>query len=186
MLYKINEKIMPSKEENKTQGKRNWLATTISTLIGVIAAVFLTWYQISLNEEQTLEAEKERSKSVKNELVQIVEEHVINQRPLDISRLSRLVDFRSRQENLLSTPSVSEIIESSEFNILKSQYLEFESKQQFKKVFDGIYSELYTPKNLTYEGNSDNAVNAVLTSIQEGNNKETSLKVIKLATDFSF
>jgi len=123
--------------------------------VGVIVSVLVAWYQINLNEEQIQEAEKERAKSVKNELVQIVEEHVINKKPLDISRLSRLADFRSREENLLLTPTVSEVVENAEFNIIKSQYLEFDKKLEFKGIFNGIYAEIYTPDKVDYSGISE-------------------------------
>ena len=81
---------MQSEDLDNTKKKKSWIAPTITTLVGVAVSVLVAWYQISLSEEQTQEAERERSKSGKSELVQIVEEHVINQDPLDISRLSRL------------------------------------------------------------------------------------------------
>ncbi|WP_140418319.1 hypothetical protein [Shewanella sp. Shew256] len=176
---------MESLEDTKTKKKKNWLTPTITTLVGVAVSVLVAWYQINLNDEQIQEAEKERSKSVKSELVQIVEEHVINRKPLDISRLSRLADFRSREENLLVTPTVSEIVENAEFNIIKSQYLEFDKKLEFKEIFNTIYAEIYAPDSLVYSGLSENAVNDILASLNEGNNKDVSAKVIKLATDFS-
>lgn len=176
---------MESSEDTNTKKKKNWLTPTITTLVGVVVSVLVAWYQINLNEEQVQEAEKERAKSVKSELVQIVEEHVINRKPLDISRLSRLAEFRSREENLLVAPTVSEIVENAEFNIIKSQYLEFDKKLEFKEIFNGIYAEIYAPDKIEYNGISENAVNDILASIKEGNNKDVSAKVIKLATDFS-
>ncbi|MCQ2048653.1 Uncharacterised protein [Stutzerimonas stutzeri] len=170
---------------DNTKKKKNWIVPTITTLVGVAVSVLVAWYQISLSEEQIQEAEKERSKSVKSELIQIVEEHVINQDQLDISRLSRLAEFRAREERLLITPTVSEIVEGAEFNIIKSQYLEYEKKQKFKEIFNEIYNEIYTPDKANYTGISENAVNDILASINGGNNKDASTKVIKLATDFS-
>lgn len=176
---------MESEVDKNSKKKKGWIAPTITTLVGVVVSILVAWYQINLNEEQIQEAEKERSKSVKSELVQIVEEHVINKEPLDISRLSRLADFRAREERLLIAPTVSEIVENAEFNIIKSQYLEFDKKQQFKEIFNGIYAEIYAPDKVDYNGMSENAVNDILASINEGNNKDVSAKIIKLATDFS-
>lgn len=176
---------MEPEDLGNTKKKKNWIAPTLTTLVGVAVSLLVAWYQISLSEEQAQEAERERSKSVKSELVQIVEEHVINQDPLDVSRLSRLAEFRSREERLLTTPTVSEIVESAEFNIIKSQYLEYDKKQKFKEIFNDIYSEIYIPDAARYSGLSEGAVNDILTSINEGNNKDVSSKVIKLATDFS-
>lgn len=162
---------MESAEDNNSKKRKSWITPTITTLVGVVVSVLVAWYQINLNEEQVQEAEKERAKSVKSELVQIVEEHIINKNPLDISRLSRLADFRSREENLLVAPTVSEVVENAEFNIIKSQYLEFDKKLEFKEIFNGIYAEIYAPDKVDYNGGSENAVNDILASINEGNNK---------------
>lgn len=173
------------KMEKKPEKKSNWLIPIVTTLVGVVVSVLVAWYQINLAEKQVQEAEKERAKSVKSELVQIVEEHIINKSPLDISRLSRLADFRSRGENLLISPTVSEIVENAEFNIVKSQYLEFNKKLEFKEVFNNIYADIYAPDKVEYKGALENSVNDILASINERNDKDASAKVIKLATDLS-
>lgn len=173
------------KEFPPKKGKRGWLVPTVTTLIGVVVSLLVAWYQIDLDEEQTLLAEIERSKAVKRELVLIVEEHIINQKALDISRLARLAEFRAKQERLLVTPTVSEIIESAEFNILKSQYLEFEKKEQFKSIFNNIYAELSLSSKVSYSGIFENSVNDLYTSIQKGNTKEISNKLNKLLVDFN-
>lgn len=172
-------------EEKKQISKGKWVIPTITTLIGVVVSILVAWYQIKINEEQTLQAEIERAKSVKNELVLIVEEHIINQKPLDISRLARISEFRAKQEKLLVIPSVSEIVENAEFNILKSQYLEFEKKQQFKEIFNGIYAEITIPENVKYNGLFENTVNDIYASIQKGSTKDITSKVSKLVSDFN-
>jgi|GEM_PF-1892748 len=177
-----------SKEEKEIapkKGKRGWLAPTVTTLIGVAVSLLVAWYQIDLNEEQALLAEIERSKGVKRELVLIVEEYIINEKALDISTLARLAEFRAKQERLLVTPTVSEIIESAEFNILKSQYLEFEKKEQFKSIFNNIYAELSLSSKFSYSGIFENSVNDLYASIQKGNTKEASNKLNKLLVDFN-
>ena len=177
---------MEEKEEPVEQEtKRKWVIPTVTTLIGIIVSIVVAWYQINLSEEQTLQAENERTKAVKNELVLIVEEHVINQKPLDISRLARMSEFRAKQEKLLIIPSVSEIIENAEFNILKSQYLEFEKKQLFKVIFNGIYAELTIPQDAKYSGLFENTVNEIYASLQKGSTKGISVKVNKLVSDFN-
>lgn len=165
--------------------KRGWVVPTITTLIGVAVSLLVAWYQIALSEEQALQAEIERSKAVKNELIQIVEEHVINKKPLDVSRLARLSEFRAKQERLLLVPSVSEIVEGAEFNILKSQYLEFEKKELFKEIFNSIYSELSASSKINYTGIFENSVNDLYSSIQSGNVNESSSKLNKLLSDFN-
>ena len=165
--------------------QKRWVIPTVTTLIGILVSILVAWYQINLSKEQALEAEKERAKSVRNELIQIVEEHVINKKPLDSSRLARLSEFKAKQENLLIIPTVYEIVENAEFNILKSQYLEFEKKQQFKDIFDGIYSDLAVSSNINYTGPFENTVNDIYATIQSGNSKEAPAKINKLVNDFN-
>lgn len=173
----------PSEKEPKK--RRRWVIPTVTTIAGAVVSLLIAWYQIDLSKEQALQAEKERAKSVKNELVLIVEEHVINQKPLDIYRLARLAKFRAKQESLLIIPTVSEIVENAEFNILKSQYLEFEKKQQIKEIFNGIYSDLSIPESIKYSGAFENTVNDIYVTIQKGNTKDLPAKVNKLVTDFN-
>lgn len=174
-----------SREEKKPPRKRSWLVPTITTVIGVAVSLAIAWYQINLSNEQALQAENERAKSVRNELTLIVEEHVINQTTLDISRLTRLSELRAKQEKLLFTPSVSEIIQTAEYNILRSQYLDFEKKEQYKKIFDTIYSHMYRSHLAEYTGNFSNSVNELYASIQLGTTSETLEKLNKVLTDFN-
>ncbi|EIU1610282.1 hypothetical protein IPC413_01305 [Pseudomonas aeruginosa] len=165
--------------------KRSWVGPTITTLIGIIVTLLVAWYQIALSDEQAQQAELERSKAVKNELTQIVEEHVLNGMPLDISRLSRLAELRARQEKLLVAPLVSEVIESAEFNILKSQYLKFDRKKEIKVVFDSIYNDLSPKVTSSYKGLFKSSVDGLYSSIQAGNNSEAMVKLDKLLGDFN-
>lgn len=82
-------------------------------------------------------------------------------------------------------PSVSEIVEGAEFNILKSQYLEFEKKELFKEIFNSIYSELSASSKINYTGIFENSVNDLYSSIQSGNVNESSSKLNKLLSDFN-
>lgn len=174
-----------AKENKSSRKKRNWVVPTVTTLIGVVVSLLVAWYQITLNEEQALQAEIERSKAVKSELIQIVEEHVINNKPLDVSRLARLSEYRAKQEKLLLVPSVSEIVEGAEFNILKSQYLEFDKKENFKSIFNEIYTELSANSKITYNGLFENSVNDLYASIYSGNGNEAASKLNKLLGDFN-
>lgn len=181
----MNQKNEEQPDKDAVKNKKGWVVPTITTLIGVVVSLVVAWYQINLNEEQALQAEMERSKAVKNELIQIVEEHVINGKPLDVSRLARLSEFRAKEEKLLLAPSVSEVVEGAEFNIIKSQYLEFEKKEHFKEIFNSIYSELSTGSDFTYKGLFENSVNDLYTSFQNGKTSETIVKFNKLLGDFN-
>lgn len=178
-----------SEEESgqKTPEKKKikWLVPTITTLIGVMVSLAMGWYQINLSNEQALQAENERAKAVKNELTLIVEDHVINQKVIDIPRLSRLSELRAKQEKLLSVPNVSEIIETAEYNILSSQYLPFDKKEQYKHIFDEIYSKMYAYPLGDYDGLFKNSINELYASIQQGSTSDTLKKLNKVLADFN-
>ncbi|MFA0185086.1 hypothetical protein AB4584_21035 [Vibrio splendidus] len=177
------DSVQKSEEDKKQSKKKSWLVPTVTTLIGVAVSLAIAWYQINLSNEQALQAENERAKSVMNELTLIVEEHVINQNTVDISRLARLSELRAKQEKLLFVPSVSEIIETAEYNILKSQYLDFEKKETYKEVFDSMYSKMYGSPLAEYNGIFGNSLNELYSSIQQGSTSESLEKLSKLATD---
>ena len=172
-------------QNNEKKHLPSWVIPTVTTLVGVVVSLLVGWYQINLSEEQAFEAQKERTKAVKNELVQIVEEYVINQKMLDVSRLARLLEFRAKQEKLIVTPSVTDIIENAEFNIIKSQYLEFDKKQQFKDIFDDLYLKLNVSDELKYRGNFENTVNDIYISIQNGDTKDIPTKLSKVLNEFN-
>jgi len=129
----------PSEKEPE---KKKWLVPVITTLVGVIATIIVAWYQLKTGEEQALQAALERERSVIHNVVKIVEEQVINNNSVDIPRLARLIDLRTREEKLPNKISVLQIIQKAEFNIINSSYLEFEKKNEYKKVFDEIYSKM--------------------------------------------
>ncbi len=68
----------------------------------------------------------------------IVEEHVLNDKPINLARLARLVDQRRRAERIATVITLAEILEQSEFNILNSRYLPFEKKEALKPVLAGM------------------------------------------------
>jgi hypothetical protein len=152
--------------DQKTQKK--WMIPVVTTVVGIIATIIVAWYQLKVGEEQAYEAAKEREKSVVQNIVKIVEEHVINNNSLDIPRLARLIDLRSREENLTNKISTLQIIQKSEFNIINSAYLEFAKKNEYKKVFDSIYSQMSFDGLDGYEGLHLNVANELAKSIRSG------------------
>ena len=116
-----------------------WMSSVVTTVISIAVAVGLTWYQINRAEQEEQKAEIERVKTVKATLVSIVEDHVVNNQSINIPRLSRLVDIKSREANIQIAPRLLEIIQLAELNIINSGYLDFQTKDGYKKVFDSIY-----------------------------------------------
>jgi len=183
-----NDGEKPSNEADDTipsKGKRSWVGPALSTIFGIAASIAIAWYQLSTSNEQALQAERERQKAVQNELVTIVEDHVINQKPLDIFSLGRLAEFRARQERLAVAPSATEIVQNAEYNILRSPYLEFSKKQQYRVSFSEIYQSLFATAAPAYTGLFENSVNDMFASVQKGNAPEITAKIHAVLNDFN-
>jgi len=150
--------------------KRNLLALVITTLIGVAATVGVGSYQLFRAEQEAVLAEQERARAVRQSLVSIVEEHVLNRKPISLAQLARLVDQRRRDERINATIALSDIIEQVEFNVLNTRYLPFERKEALRPVFNALYLELGTRTFAAYPPETRNAelLNDLARQIQEG------------------
>jgi type II secretory pathway pseudopilin PulG len=154
--------------------KYSWISSVITTVISILVAIGLTWYQINRAEQEEQKAEVERIKTVKNTIVGIVEDHVINNQPISISRLSRLVDIKSREANIKITPRLLEIIQIAELNIINSGYLDFKTKDGYKKVFDSIYSAMRKEYKVNYIDQKNSAlIDQLISSIKVGNSEDS-------------
>jgi len=154
--------------------KYSWVSPVITTVIGILVAIGLTWYQINRAEQEEQKVDIERIKTVKNTMVSIVEDHVINNQPISISRLSRLVDIKSREANIKITPRLLEIIQIAELNIINSGYLDFQTKNGYKKVFDSIYDAMRKEYKVDYIDNKNSVlIDQLISSIKVGNSEES-------------
>jgi hypothetical protein len=103
---------------DERKSKKHWPSLIITTLLGIAATVGVGWYQLSKAERQATLAENERVKIVQESLVSIVEEHVLNDKPIDLGRLTRLIDHRRKEQKVETNITVTEVLEKAEFNIL--------------------------------------------------------------------
>jgi hypothetical protein len=160
--------------------RRNWLTLVLTTLIGVAATVGVGWYQLYRAEKEAVLAEQERARVVRQSLVSIVEEHVLNDKPIALGQLARLIDQRRRDERVNTIITLSEVLEQVEFNILNTRYLSFERKEALKPVFQTLYSELGTRAFAAYPPEARNAdlLNELARHIQEGKS-EDALETLK-------
>jgi len=159
---------------SKDVKKYPWMSSVITTVISIAVAVGLTWYQINRAEQEEQKAEIERVKTVKSTMVGIVEDHVVNNQSIDISRLSRLVDIKSREANIQVAPRLLEIIQLAELNIINSGYLDFQTKDGYKKVFDTIYEGLGREYKVDYSDSKNSAlIEQLISSIKVGNSEDS-------------
>lgn len=157
-------------ETAQRPAKRQWLGLLVTTLIGIAATFSVGWFQLSRAEKQAALAEQERGRAIRQNLVSVVEEHVLNDKPIELARLARLIDQRRRDERFAGVITAAELIEQAEFNILSTRYLPFERKQALKPVFDGLYKEMSLSAFAPFPANTPNSslLNELARQIQEG------------------
>lgn len=165
--------------------ERPWVVPLVTTLIGIVVTLLVAWYQSFQNVEQARAAEIERQKAALQNLVQIVEEHIINDTKIDLPRLARLSDFKTRDDNISTPISVARIIEKAEFNIINSQYLDLAQKNKYKKSFDALYQDLSVHSNFKYEGRHSGLVQALTESMNNGSNEEQITNLARLLEAFN-
>ena len=168
------------KPQAEKKGKYPWMSSVVTTLISIAVAIGLTWYQINRAEQEEQKAEIERVKTVKATMVGIVEDHVINNQSIDIPRLSRLVDIKSREASIQVAPRLLEIIQLAELNIINSGYLDFQTKDGYKKVFDSIYENLGKEYKVDYADSKNSALIEQLISTIKLGKPEDSITNLQL------
>jgi hypothetical protein len=153
--------------------KRRWPSILASLFFGIVVPVAIGWYTIYRTEAQAVLAESERARNARASIVGIVEENVINQKVLDISRIARLIELRRSQDRVTSPITVEEVVEEAEFNILNTRYLDFKQKDQYKAVFDELYKDLGSRQFAPFkEGQHADLLNDLAASIEQGKTTE--------------
>lgn len=113
-------------------------ATIISTIISIIFTIIVGYVGVVWSQNQFKKAEVERRDRVKKELLEIIEEHIVNQKTIKPTRLYRLIENKCSQNDVTPFKPI-ELIKNSESNILESKHIDFQQKEQYKTVFDSIY-----------------------------------------------
>jgi len=168
--------------ENKDRKpKSNWLPTIVSILIGALITIIATWYTIYKGEQDTLKADNERYKKVKENIVSIVEEHIVNNRSIDFYCVKRLIDIQVKEENLKHIPNVADILAQAEYNILNSKHLDFKKKDEFKKVISNFYIRSISDSVLNYNKYKfPNEIKSILKAIENNQNNIAQKEFIAL------
>lgn len=127
------------KEENK---KTNWIPTIVSIVIGVLITVGATWYTIYSSKEELVKAENERYTKVKENLVSIIEEHIVNKDSLNLNAFERLITNRIIVENLSTHITIFDLLTQAEYNIENSKHLSFDKKKEYSYIVSSLYTQL--------------------------------------------
>jgi hypothetical protein len=173
---------MVDPQTETTTKKRKWPGILATLFLGLVVPVAIGWYTIYRTEAQAVLAESERARSARAAIVGIVEENVINQKVLDVSRIARLIELRRSQDRITSPISVSDVVEEAEFNILNTRYLDFKQKDQYKVVFDQLYKDLGSRQFSPFKGAPHaDLLNDLATSIEQSKTTEALEKLNRVA-----
>ena len=167
--------------DTKTEKKTNWRPTIISILIGIVIAMLTTWYSINSSKQEAEKAEMERVSKVKDNIVSIIEEHIVNKDTLDLDILNRLIYNRTREENLYRSPTIFDLISLAEYNIQNSKHLSFEKKKDYSKVLDVLFERIISDTKTEFSEYlySENA-NQLLKYIEETKRVEAKNELVTL------
>jgi hypothetical protein len=161
---------------------RKWLNVLFSVLGVLVLPIVIAWYTISRTEQQAVLAESERARSVRASIVAIVEEHVVNGKSIESSRLAPLIELKRKEERLTTPILLADVVEEAEFNILSTRYLDFKQKENYKDVFAKLHQDLEPPAQFkSYsEGPHVELVNDLAKNIQDGKSAEALKKLDSL------
>jgi hypothetical protein len=193
---------MEEEKENK-KNKTNWGPTIISIIIGILVALGTTWYTVYTNKQEAREAENERFRKVQENLVSIIEEHIVNKDSLDIDGFNRIINNRTREESLYKRPSTYNLITQAEYNIQSSKHLSFDKKLEYSIIISTLYDFIKSDTIINLSNNrfseetsiilktinqsNDNDGKQALSSLIEKYEDEIeSLKEVQIKDDFSF
>lgn len=140
----MSEQITNPESTNKTDSpkKGSWFQTVISIVIGIIVTILTTWYTIYINKEEAERSELERFHKVQENLVSIIEEHIVNKDSIDFISLNRIINNRSLEENLFKKPDIQELLSTAEYNIVNSKHLSFEKKIEYSRILSKQYKNI--------------------------------------------
>lgn len=176
---------MAAAQTETTSKKRKWPGILATLFIGIVVPVAIGWYTIYRTEAQAVLAESERARNARAAIVGIVEENVINQKVLDVSRIARLIELRRSQDRVTSPISVADVIGKAEFNILDTRYLDFKQKDQYKVVFDQLYKDLGSRQFSPYkDAPHADLLNDLAASIEQSKTTEALEKLNRVASAF--
>lgn len=173
-----------------------WKQALITLLLGTVVTIGATWFTIYDSDRKAQQAELERYKKVRDNIVSIVEEHIVNKEPINIIELKRLIEIQTKTENLSKNIPVMEVLEQAEYNVLNSKHLDFTKKQEYKNTINSIYDlnnkedsilkrtlSLDSTINLNKYREKEN-IKSLLVILKQGNEKEINKQLLTVLDSY--
>lgn len=171
---------MEDKDKNS-----NWVPTLVSIVIGVAFTIGTAWYTIYSSKEELERADSEKLKNVKENLVAIIEEHIVNKDSLDLKSFERLVTNRVTEEKLKVRPTLYGLLTQAEFNIKNSRHLSFDKKKDYSSLISTLYLQISNDTTLNLKMDKHQADLAlILKSFNETSESEGKKALINLINQY--
>jgi hypothetical protein len=165
-----------SSEPTQLKAPRDWFGYFFTIVAGLLITVLGTWYQLYTTQRDAAAAEFEKARATKQIAVSIVEEHVLNNKKIELDRLARLIDQRRKEENISIPIPVEEVVEQAEFSIANSRHLSIQKKEEVKPIFDSFYADLrarlFQPNTTSLDSQAPILINEIAKNIQSGKPSE--------------
>lgn len=174
---------MTNKKENTSNG--SWTQTIVALVIGAILTLGTTYYTIYEGNKQAVEAESERYIKVKDNIVSIVEEHIVNQKKVDLFSIQRIIDIRIKEEKVTIPISVSDIISQAEYNILNSRHLDIRKKEEYEKAINEIHKSFLADSTFDFSKYKEaDLIKSIRLEINKANSQEAAKLLLVLVDKY--
>jgi hypothetical protein len=144
----IKNEVFNNDKNEKMKISDNWKQAIFTLLIGTVVTIGATWFTIYDSDRKAQQAEIERYKNVSDNIVSIVEEHIVNKQTISITELKRLIETQSKTEQLTKLIPIIDILEQAEYNVINSRHLDFRRKSEYKNIINSIYDLNYKEDSL--------------------------------------
>lgn len=170
---------------NKEQSNSTWTQAIVTLIIGALVTVGATYYTIYEGNKQAVQAEQERFIKVKDNIVSIVEEHIVNQKKVDINSLQRVISIKIKEEKISYPLAVSDILAQAEYNILNSRHLDINKKEEYEKAISEIYHQFAIDSTFDYSKYKESELlQSITNEIGKSNNSEANRLLITLVEKY--
>ncbi len=174
---------MTDKIDNNSNG--SWTQTIVALVIGAILTLGTTYYTIYEGNKQAVQAENERYIKVKDNIVSIVEEHIVNQKKVDLYSIQRIIDIRIKEENVKIPLSVSDIISQAEYNILNSRHLDIGKKEEYEKAINEIHKGFLADSTFDFSKYKEaDLMKSIRSEINKANSQEAAKLLLVLVDKY--
>lgn len=137
-------------ENIKTKSRLLKFSDVLSIIISIIVAIALFFCEKNFDSKWSYELEIEKARGVKEDTAIIIEDYIISGKLIDLKFFERLIEAKKSQTNINYKISTLETFQLAELNIMSSNYLDLNTKEKYKKVFDLIYLNLQKGNKINY------------------------------------